>query len=104
MRNDNVIMILLKSLSSSYEYLITALETVPKELTMEHVTACFMHKMSKRKEKEPQGDDVVMVLHKDKGGNPYWHKDIKNVVMLWQTRPYYMFLLQLNKLGQKQRQ
>lgn len=37
---------------------------------MEFVTIRSIHKMSKRKEKIPQGDDVVMVLHQGKWNNP----------------------------------
>ncbi len=57
MRDEDVVMTLLESLPPSYEYLITALETLPmQDLTMEFVTARLMHEVSKRKEKEPQGD------------------------------------------------
>ncbi len=62
MRDEDVVMTLLESLPPSYEYLIIALETLPmKDLTMEFVTARLMHEVSKRKEKEPQGDDAAMV-------------------------------------------
>jgi hypothetical protein len=30
-----------------------------------------MHKMSKRTEKEPQGEDVATMLRQSKGGNPF---------------------------------
>ena len=37
--NEDVVMVLIKSLPPSYEYLITTLETMPaKELTMQDVT------------------------------------------------------------------
>ena len=62
-RDKNIVMTLLKSLSTSFEYLITAIKTMPmKELTMDYVTECLMHDMSKRKEKKPQGEDATMVL------------------------------------------
>ena len=32
-----------------------------KELTLDFITACLVHEVSKRKEKEPQGDDATMV-------------------------------------------
>ena len=49
-REEKIIMTLLESLSASYEYLITALETMlMKELMMKYVMTSFMHEMSKRK-------------------------------------------------------
>ena len=69
MRDEDVVMTLLDSLPPSYEYLITALETLPmKDLTMEYVTSRLMHEVSKRKEKEPQGDDAALVSNQGKGG------------------------------------
>lgn len=38
-----------------------------KELLIEYVTTYLIHKMSKRKKKEPQGDNVAMVLFQGKG-------------------------------------
>jgi hypothetical protein len=77
-RDEDVVMTLLESLPPSYEYLITALETLPmKDLTMEFVTARLMHEMSKRKEKEPQGDDAAMVSMQGKGGTTSTRKDTK---------------------------
>jgi hypothetical protein len=73
MRDEDVVMTLLESLPPSYEYLITALETLP----MEFVTARLMHEMSKRRENEPQGDDVAMVSMQGKGGTTSTHKDTK---------------------------
>ncbi len=71
-RDEDIVMTLLESLPASYEYLITALETMPmKELTMEYVTARLMHEVSKRKEKEPQGDDAAMMLRQGKAGNSF---------------------------------
>ncbi len=62
MRDEDVVMTLLEGLPPSYEYPITALETLPmKDLTMAFVTARLMHEVSKRKDKEPQGDDATMV-------------------------------------------
>jgi hypothetical protein len=44
--------------------LVIALETRPlKELTLDFITARFMHGVSKKKEKEPQGDDAAMLSH-----------------------------------------
>ncbi len=60
MRDEDVVMTLLESLRPSYEYLITALETLPmQDLTMVFVTARLTHEVSKRREKEPQGDDAT---------------------------------------------
>ena len=64
-------MTLLESLLASYEYLVTALETMPmKELMMEYMTAQLMHEMSKHNEKEPQDEDVSMVSRQSKVGDP----------------------------------
>ena len=76
MRDEDIVMTLLDSLPPSYEFLITALETMPmKELTLEAVTARLMHESTKRKEKAPHGDDAAMVLRQGKGGNTSYTKD-----------------------------
>ena len=63
MRDEDIVMILVESLLILYEYLITTKETIPmKKLTMDYMTVRLMHKMSKRKEKEPQGHNAAMVL------------------------------------------
>ena len=68
LRGDDVVMTLLDSLPSSFDYLIMALETRPfKELTMEFVTIRLVHEVSKRKEKEPRGNDLAMVSRQGKG-------------------------------------
>ena len=36
-----------------------------------------MYEILKRKEKEPENDDVALMLHQGKVGNPSWRKDIK---------------------------
>lgn len=47
MKNEDVVMILLQSLSPSHEHLIITLETIlMKELIMEYVLACLMYNMS----------------------------------------------------------
>ena len=70
LKDEDIVMTLLDSLPSSYEHLITALETRPmKELTLEFITARLMHEVAKRKEKEPQGDDAAMVSRQGKGGS-----------------------------------
>ena len=77
-REEDIVMTLLESLPASYEFLITALETMPmKELTMEYVTARLMHEMSKRKEKEPQGEEVALVSRQSKGGDPRLRQGVK---------------------------
>ncbi len=74
MRDEDVVMTLLESLPPSYKYLITALETLPmQDLTMEYVTARLMHEVSKRKEKEPQGDDATLVSMQGRGRPRHLH-------------------------------
>ena len=69
-KDEDVVMTLLDSLPTSYEHLITSLETRPmKELTLEFVIARLMHEVIKRKEKEPQGDEAAMVTRQAKGGS-----------------------------------
>lgn len=71
-------MTLLESLPPSYEFLITALETRPiKELTMEFVSACLMHEMTKRKEGEAQGEGLALVSRYGKGGNTKAFKETR---------------------------
>lgn len=61
-------MTLLEILSPSYKHLITTLKMMPmKELNMKYVTTRLTYKISKKKEKEPQDNDVVILLHQDKG-------------------------------------
>src|SRR5450631_1333284 len=62
MKEEDVVMTLLDSLPPSFDHLITALETRPfSELTLDFITTRLMHEVSKRKEKEPQGDDAAML-------------------------------------------
>ncbi len=78
MKDEDIVMTLLESLPPSYEYLITALETLPMQaFTMEFVTARLMHEMSKRREKEPQGEDAAMVSTQGRGGTTSTRKDTK---------------------------
>lgn len=78
MRDEDVVITLLAILQSSFNNLMTDLETMPiKELTMEFVMARLMHEMTKRKEKECQGEDIAMVLRQDKGNNLSTCKNIK---------------------------
>jgi len=97
-RDEDVVMTLLESLPPSYEYLITALETLPmQDLTMEFVTTRLIHEVSKRREKEPQGEDAAMVSMQGKGGTIYTQRH-QDMLLLWQTRPHCTILLQ----GQEQ--
>lgn len=69
-KSEDVVIPLLKRLPPSYEYLITVLETMPMmELIMKYVTTHLIHKMSKRKKKDPK-DDTATVVHQGKAGNP----------------------------------
>lgn len=78
-------MISLESLSMSYKYVFTTLETLPmKKLMMEYMTTCLMHKMLKCKEKESQAKNAPMMSCQSKVGTspslqgirmcPYWGK------------------------------
>ena len=70
MHDEDIVMTLLDSLPPSYDHLIVALETRPmKELTVEFITSRLMHEVTKRKEKEPQGEDSAMLSRQGKGGN-----------------------------------
>lgn len=72
-------MILLENLLLSYEYLITALETMSiKELTIEYMMKRLMYERSKKKKKKkPKGDDITMVFYQGMWGNPSSCKKIK---------------------------
>ena len=60
MKEEDVVITLLDSLPPSFDHLITALERRPmKEFTFDFITTRLMHEVSKRKEKEPQGDDAA---------------------------------------------
>ena len=48
-----------------------------KELTMKYVTTRLMHEMSKRKEREPQSEDVAMVSHQSKASDPPSRQGVK---------------------------
>ena len=57
MKDEDIVMTLLDSLLTLYEYLIIALKTIPmKDLTIYYLTARLTHEMSKRKENDPQGE------------------------------------------------
>jgi hypothetical protein len=78
MCEEDIVMILFKSLSASYNFFITTLKMMPmKELTIEYVMARLMHGMSKHKEKEPQGKNMEMVARQSKAGDPPPWQDVK---------------------------
>lgn len=61
MRDEDIIMTLLESLLASYEYLITALETMQiNELTIEYMMTRSMHEMLKHKNKKIQSDTMML--------------------------------------------
>ena len=91
-KDKYIIIILLESLPTSFEYLITAMETMPmKELTMDYVTAHLMHEMSKCKEKEPQGEDAAMVLWQGKGTTYFCAKAQNRVIIVANHATLYVF-------------
>lgn len=78
MKDENVIMIFLASLLSSFDNFITILETISiKKFNIEFMIMQLMHEMAKRKEKESWGEDIAIVSHQDKDDNPFTCKDIK---------------------------
>jgi len=100
-RDEDVVMTLLESLRPSYEYLITALETLTmQDLTMEFVIARLMHKVSKRREKEPQGKRCDDGVNARKRRDHIYTQRHQDMLLLWQTRPHCTILLQ----GQEQQQ
>lgn len=48
-----------------------------KKFTMGYVTTRLMHKKSKKKEIEIDGDDGALMVHQGKMNNTFWRKDIK---------------------------
>ena len=78
-KDEGIIITLFESLPASFQYLITALETMSmKELGIDYMIARLMHEMSNRKENEPQGKGVVMVLRQNKAGNSFPRQDTKS--------------------------
>ena len=78
-KDEDIIMTLFESLPTSFEYLISALETMlMKKLAIDYVMARLMHKLSNRKENEPQGKDAAMVLRQSKGSNLFLCQDTKS--------------------------
>ena len=70
-RNEDIVMTLLESLSPSYEHLIIVLETIHmNEPTIEYVTTRLINEISKKNEKESQGNNGATMLHQGKWDNP----------------------------------
>ena len=68
--DGDIVMTLLESLPPSYESLIVAMETRPiQELTLDYVTSRLLHELSRRKENESRGDNVVFYVKQSKGGS-----------------------------------
>jgi transposase InsO family protein len=66
--DGDIVMTLLESLPTSYEYLITALETrAMKDLNLEYVTARLMHEVSKRKENETKEGGAALLARNGNG-------------------------------------
>ena len=66
--DGDIVMTLLESLPTSYEYLITALETrAMKDLNLEYVTARLMHEVSKRKENETKEGGAALLSRNGNG-------------------------------------
>lgn len=81
MRDENIVMTLLESLSVSYEYLITTIETMPmKKLMIEYVMTRLMYELLKCK--EPHDEDIAMMLRQNKGGNSFLRQRRKIVFLL----------------------
>lgn len=72
MIKEDIVLILLMNHLKSYNYLIVALESIDmKELTMNYITSKLVHKVTKKKEKELQSDNLALFLRQDKDGNCY---------------------------------
>lgn len=94
MREENIVMTLLKSLSESYEGLITALETkLMKELTMKYVMTRLMYEMLKRKEKKPNAK-MRRWCHVKAKQVIHLMARCKDIFLLWQAKPHCAILLQ----------
>ena len=62
MKDKVMVMTLFNSLPPLLDHLITPLERHPmKELTFDFITTGLVHEVSKKKEKEPQRDDMAML-------------------------------------------
>jgi transposase InsO family protein len=67
--DGDIVMTLLESLPSSYEYLIVAMESRPiTELTLDYVTSRLLHELSRRKENESREDGAALVAKQSKNG------------------------------------
>ena len=67
--NDgDIVMTLLESLSSSYEYFIVAMESRPiQQLTLDYVTSRLLHELSRRKENESRGETSTLLVKQSPG-------------------------------------
>lgn len=90
-RDEDIVIILLKHLLTSYKYLIKALKAI-KDLMMDYVMTCLMHEMSKHKEKKPQGEDAHGIMTKQKLKIIFTPRR-KVVLSLQQFISCYVFLL-----------
>lgn len=59
---------------------------------MKYVTTRLTYKMSKKKEKEPQDNDVMMLLHQDKGTIHFGVKMTRRATIVIDQAILYIFV------------
>lgn len=93
-RDEDIIMILLKNLPTSFEYLITFMEMMlMKELMMDYMTTHLMDDMSQHKKKKPH--DGVATRQR---GQLIFVPMCNIILLLCKTGSYYAFFLQRKKI------
>ena len=67
--NGDIVVTLLESLPSSYEYLMIAMERSPiQELTLDYLTSRLLYELSRRKENESRGETSALLAKQSRGG------------------------------------
>ena len=83
-RDVNIVMTLFASSPTLYEYLINVLKTLPMIFFMiVYMTTRLLDDLSKYKKKEPQFEDVPIVLQLNKGSNFFSRQGVKLCIYCW---------------------